>query len=156
MENNISPSARLATEMLGARLDTDGEKPKEKRPYHRKKAWQLQPHQWKKGQSGNPKGRPVKNLSIVSLIKERLESHPEEAETIALALINLAKDKNLWAIESVMNRIDGKVIEQHRIEGELPVRIEFIPAHILLNKDRDVIEGQAREIRQLEESSAQS
>ena len=140
----------FASELLGARLEV--EPPPTKRKYtitdHKKT---LRDHQWKPGQSGNPKGRPVKNLSIVSLVKDRLEKHPEEAEEIALALIHLAKTKNLWAIESVMNRIDGKVEERHHIEGALPITIQFVPAEMLLGRKQDVIEGEFAEIKELEQ-----
>ena len=57
---------------------------------------------WKPGQSGNPKGRPPKNLSITSLVKERLEQEGEQgktnAELIAEAIIELAKKKDLPAL----------------------------------------------------------
>ena len=144
--------------LLGARLQAETEREKKKkRPYHmskrgeavKKRAAHLVAHQWKKGQSGNPKGRPVKNLSIVSLLKEYLEYHPEDAQEIALALISLAKSKNLWAIESVMNRVDGKVAEVHHVEGELPVTIQFVPALELLSKSKEeVAEEKAREEEQ--------
>ena len=147
----IDEQTLLASNLMGAKLDIDEANSKKRGKYHvtdkATRGQHLKPHRWKKGQSGNPKGRPIKPLSIVSLVKEHLENHPEDGEAIALALIHLAKAKNLWAIESVMNRVDGKVAEVHKLEGELPIRIEFIPAHILLgNRGRDVIGGEVREL----------
>ena len=152
-KQEIDNQTLLASELLGVKTEKETTPKREKYNVTNKetRANALKEHQWKKGQSGNPKGRPVKNLSIVSLVKERLETHPEEAEEIALALIKLAKSKNLWAIESVMNRIDGKVEERHHIEGALPITIQFVPAEMLLGRKQDVIEGEFAEIKQLEE-----
>ncbi len=43
-----------------------------KQPANKVKAYK-----WKKGQSGNPKGRPPKDLSLTSLLKDELDKHPE-------------------------------------------------------------------------------
>ena len=132
----FSPSVELASELLGANLKADSEKAK-KRPYtvtdRKTRGNHLKKHQWKKGQSGNPKGRPIKNLSLVSLVKERLEAHPEEAKAIALALIAMAKSKDMRAIEELLNRIDGKVAEKHQMEGVMSIKLLFIPAQQFLN-----------------------
>jgi len=79
---------------------------------------------WKPGQSGNPKGRPPKNLSITSLVKEKLEQEGPEgktnAELIADAIIELAVSGDLSAIKELLDRTDGKVIDRtdHTFYGE--------------------------------------
>lgn len=155
----ISQSARLASELLGARLEPEPAPTKRKYTVTDKetRGQHLKPHQWKQGQSGNPKGRPVKNLSLVSLVKEHLESHPEDAKAVAIALISMAKGQDMRAIAELLDRVDGKVAETHRIEGELPVTIQFVPASQLLARNADsaerlsdgnleALEGEYREI----------
>ena len=145
----FEPSVRLASELLGANLKSD-DAPK-RRPYtvtdRETRGRGLKKYQWKKGKSGNPKGRPIKNLSLVSLVKERLENHPEEARAIAVALISMAKGKDMRAIEELLNRIDGRVAEKHQIEGSLPIKLLFVPAS-------QVLEIEEEKPKQLEEGKS--
>jgi len=67
-------------------------------------------------------------ISLVKLLKQRLEAHPEEAEQILDAWLGGAKKKDMRAISELLDRIDGKVAETHKIEGELPVNLIFRPA----------------------------
>jgi hypothetical protein len=144
-------STLLDAALLGARLHEEPER--EKRHYdktNQDNLARLRAQGWKKGQSGNPKGRPIKNLSLVSLVKERLEQHPEDAKAIALALISLGKSKDMRAIEELLNRIDGKVVETHKIEGTLPIRLIFVPAQQLLEEQKTkVIDVQPTEIKEI-------
>lgn len=149
-EPNFSPPVQLASALLGAGVAP--EPPPKRRKYtvtdKETRGQHLKKHQWKKGQSGHPQGRPPKNLSLVSLIKERLENYPEDAKSIALAVISLAKGKDMRAIEELLNRIDGKVREVHKFEGEMPVQILFVPAAQILTREKgQIIEGEARELR---------
>ena len=148
---DITQSARLNAELLGARLEPEPAPKKRKYTVTDKetRGQHLKEHQWKQGQSGNPKGRPVKNLSLVSLVKEHLESHPEDAKSVAIALISMAKGQDMRAIAELLDRIDGKVAETHRIEGELPVIIQFVPARELLTRERgEIVEGEVRELEE--------
>lgn len=75
---------------------------------------------WKKGQSGNPKGRPPKDVSLTSLIKEYLETVPDIVrkdgtrntktwrELIALAWLTGAADGNQALLKELLDRLDGK------------------------------------------------
>lgn len=137
-------SVRIASEKL-----MPEEKVPKKRKYKmtpeakvkRKNAEQLKEHQWKKGQSGNPKGRPINPLSLTALLNKKLSENPEDAEAIVNALIALGKGRDMRAIEMSFERIDGKVIERHTIEGEMPVRILFVPAQSLIGIRTEEIEG---------------
>ena len=79
---------------------------------------------FRKGQSGNPDGRPPKNVSITSLIKEKLDSIDPKtgkthAELITDKIFAIAMSGNLSAAQEILIRTDGKVIEKHELSGVL-------------------------------------
>ena len=83
-------------------------------------------------------GRPLGSISLVNLLRKRLQEHPEEADSIVDALIRLGKGKELGAIRELLDRIDGKVAERHQIEGNIPVSVLFVPAEqVLASKEKD-------------------
>ena len=103
------------------------------------------PWLWKPGQSGNPSGRPKLPVSIVQKLKELLTTQPELADKVASELVNLGTKPNfqqLQAIKELLDRIDGKVAERHKIDLEMPVTIQFVPARELLG---DALEMQQDE-----------
>ena len=78
---------------------------------------------WKKGQSGNPAGRPKKEDCLTSLMREELEKvDPKDAEKrthkelIVVATIRLAKEGNSTALKEVWERMDGKVKDKLELE----------------------------------------
>jgi hypothetical protein len=86
--------------------------------------------QFKKGQSGNPGGRPKGSISLVNLIRRRLTENPELADAIADNLIALAAQgdqKAINAIREILDRVDGKVPQQvdAKVEGDIVVRCEL-------------------------------
>mgnify|MGYP001579450326 CR=1 FL=1 len=129
--------ARTASEILGAQLYPPEELPKKRKYTVTDKATRGQgiiPHRWKKGQSGNPKGRPVNALSLTARLNKKLTDHPEIADAVVNALIAEAKSRNIRAIEITFDRVDGKVPDTHKITGAFPIRIEFVPAEVLLRE----------------------
>jgi hypothetical protein len=71
---------------------------------------------WKPGQSGNPKGRPKKEESIVDLLTdlagELCPTDPEGrsfAELLVKALVHQGLKGNLGAIKEIFNRLAGRV-----------------------------------------------
>lgn len=88
---------------------------------------------FKPGQAANPAGRPKKDVCITSLVKEILETDAGKGKThaqlVAEAIITLAKDikskGNIPAIRELLDRIEGKVPETHKIEGDIPVSIIY-------------------------------
>jgi len=83
------------------------------------------------GNSANPGGRLQGSVSLVTKLRRRLAEHPEEADKIVAEFIRLGVKPNmtqLAAIDKLFDRIDGKVPERHRIDGELPIRLVFQPA----------------------------
>ena len=80
---------------------------------------------WKKGQSGNPKGRPKKADCLTSLMREELEKvDPKDKgkrthkELVVIATIELAKQGNSTALKEVWERMDGKVKDKLELDDK--------------------------------------
>ena len=81
----------------------------------RNKADHLKQFQWKKGQSGNPSGRPKGIPSIEAAMRNRL-SEVDDGKQLVDALVMTAIKKALkgdhrfW--NSILERLDGKVADR--------------------------------------------
>ncbi len=53
---------------------------------------------FKKGQSGNPSGRPLKGHSITEWFREMLDSDPEVRERLGRSILNKALNGDIAAI----------------------------------------------------------
>ena len=66
---------------------------------------------WKKGQSGNPKGRPKRDWTWSSVLQTAMEDSAKDGISIkihvAQALVKEALTGNIQAIKELMNRMDG-------------------------------------------------
>ena len=79
--------------------------------------------QWKQGQSGNPKGRPKKDVSLTSLLKKYLDSIPDVKidnktntdktwrELIVQAWLVGSYKGNATLFKELLERVDGKVVQ---------------------------------------------
>ncbi len=92
------------------------------------------PKTWKKGQSGNPAGRPPAEWTWSGLLKSALEETiPGDTRTykelVAQSLRNKAIEGDVAAIKEFGNRIDGmpkqSVDETH--SGEIVITIKDSP-----------------------------
>ena len=97
-------------------------KPTDKQRENRGNESNLKP--WRKGQSGNPKGRPKKADCLTSLLKEEIEKvDPEDKdgrthmEMIVDATMRLAKNGNATALKEIWERMDGKVRDKLELTG---------------------------------------
>ena len=74
---------------------------------------------WKKGESGNPKGRP-KDKPITAALRELMDRNDGEAikALAAVALKNALKGDFRFAKE-ILERIDGKVAEQLDLNADV-------------------------------------
>ena len=63
--------------------------------------------QFKKGQSGNPNGRPKGSISLLSMIKRELEDNPKMARRIVLAYLADAEGDGVNR-RDLIDRTDGK------------------------------------------------
>lgn len=65
---------------------------------------------FKKGQSGNPTGRPKGSVSITARLRKILMDE-NEAEDLARAILKEAKDGNASVIKEILNRLEGAVVQ---------------------------------------------
>ena len=87
----------------------------------------LKEHQWKPGQSGNPKGRPKTDSvtrAIRSLLADGISGEPLY-EAIAKVAVQkaLQGDRHFW--QFVVDRSDGKVLDQVNQSGEVEVTVRY-------------------------------
>ena len=82
---------------------------------------------WKKGVSGNPRGRPKKQDSLTSLLREEIEkicpADREERtwkELVVRATLQLAMKGNATALKEVWERLDGKILQTGKVQWEGP------------------------------------
>ncbi len=86
------------------------------------------PHLFKKGQSGNPNGRPKGSLSITTEIKRMLSGTNEKDAKIKEfreIIWGLVKKKKWDTIKTIWNYVDGMPKQSHQIEGEVINKFEL-------------------------------
>ena len=83
-----------------------------------------------KGTSGNPGGRPKKDVALSALLQAALAEKGANGipkrKMLMNVLLNMALGGDLDAIKVVLDRSDGKVVERQEISGPggAPVRVE--------------------------------
>lgn len=82
---------------------------------------------WKKGTSGNPRGRPKKQDSLTKLLREELEKVcPADREgrkwkeLLIRATLQLAMKGKPMAFKEVWERLEGKVPQTEKIQLDSP------------------------------------
>ena len=80
-------------------------------------------HRWKKGVSGNPRGRPKKGDSLTSLLKEEIAKIcPADREKrtwkelVVRATLQLAMKGNATALKEIWERLDGKIVQPEKVQ----------------------------------------
>jgi|ETNvirenome_6_85_1030632.scaffolds.fasta_scaffold04289_3 hypothetical protein len=83
---------------------------------------QLSEHTWKKGQSGNPNGRPTKHKpfrdALMVALNDKIKTangDKRKLRIVAESLVKEAIDGNVGAISLISDRLDGKA----KVEAEL-------------------------------------
>jgi hypothetical protein len=81
---------------------------------------------FKKGQSGNPKGKPKGVRHFSTLIKEAIkkvaEGDAEPADRLIVKqLVDKAKKGDLAAIDRIMDRVDGKAEQNINLDAEINI-----------------------------------
>lgn len=122
----------------------------------------MYPHRFKKGQSGNPKGRPKKGQTFPDILarvmeeqKKTLNINGEERdvdakELMCMAMVSLALDKKsppnirFNAIRECKEWIDGKSVQQVEMGGSIEHKNTRLADMVDLNKlspeEADVLE----------------
>ncbi len=95
----------------------------------------LQPHVYKKGQSGNPAGRPVGSVSMKTYVKNKLASMTEEEREEFLEGVD---KKILWEMA------EGKAEAKAEVTGDIDIR--FTWANDEDNNDTLHTEGVGEEV----------
>jgi len=78
---------------------------------------------FKKGFSGNPDGRPIGAISIVSIIKEKLADIPDGqkhsfAEIIVKKILHMCLNGDTSMIKDLINRVDGMPVQRNEDTGK--------------------------------------
>jgi ribosomal protein L17 len=88
---------------------------------------------YKKGQSGNPRGRPKKGETMTDLLREKVEIPKTAAakltrkEKIIEKLITLAEAGDLSALKYLFDRLDGRPKESIELtDSEIDTRLREI------------------------------
>jgi hypothetical protein len=74
----------------------------------------LKPHQWQKGQSGNPSGRPAQKPLSALL---RVAGENGAYQQIVTALIERARQGDTRAITIILDRVEGRVSDHMILEA---------------------------------------
>lgn len=87
---------------------------------------------WAKGQSGNPKGQPLKSRPFTETLRELMEHKLEDGRTYREAIVqkmmDLAVAGNVDAAKYVADRLEGKPAQAVELSGDerRPLRIEYV------------------------------
>lgn len=71
---------------------------------------------YKKGQSGNPKGRPPQGYSITEWFKNMLNSRPEVKDAIGNSILKKALEGDTTAQKLVWNYLDGMPLQKNETD----------------------------------------
>ena len=91
---------------------------------------------WKPGQSGNLAGRPPLGSALSDILRHKLELRDKQGrvnkEVIVDQFIEALKDPTMRAyaplFKELLDRIEGKVPDTHKLESDVPITIIFKPA----------------------------
>ncbi len=94
---------------------------------------------WKKGQSGNPNGRPRGTRSIPDILKKiGLEDGTKDGQFTKLEVVlrqvfTYALEGKAWAVEFIAERTEGKVTQA--LEVGLMPQVSFTPIEQMSEED---------------------
>ena len=117
-----------------------------------------------KGNSHSSKENREKNKMLKNIIKEVvMDEDGLKAKEIIQALINKAVDGDLRAIEIILDRIDGKVVQENKVDGNMghdfniPIRVitgiddDYEPIEVTAEPEDNSIRKVTREQAKIED-----
>ena len=103
--------------------DKDKEKKKEKEKDEKVRPLPPAEHRWKKGVSGNPRGRPKKRDSLTGLLEEEIvKICPADRERrtwivlLVRSTLQQAIKGNHTALKEIWERLDGKIPQSGKLQ----------------------------------------
>ena len=101
-------------------------------------------NQFKKGQSGNPAGRPAGTVSVVAELKKKLQEIPDGQKKTYLEIFVMKifkksmQDEDVTMMRDLIDRVDGKPEQSTNINLKTaqPVTLELIKKY---NNSKDEI-----------------
>ena len=88
---------------------------------------------WQKGQSGNPGGRPKKDFSLNTALREYLAEKDNRRkklrkDVIVEKLYKLAAAGDVKAIKMIFDRLEGLPVSQIELSGKMggPIKIAYV------------------------------
>jgi hypothetical protein len=115
-------------------------------------------HQWRKGQSGNPGGRP-RGASVTAELR-RLMAQEHGGKTIAVLVAErMVKDAlsgKPGSVRELLERVDGKVTEKDQVEGAGGITALIIPPPRVTGEPQADEEARMERDRLLREAAAQA
>jgi hypothetical protein len=82
-------------------------------------------------------------VSIVKRLNDYLHDNPDKLDKMVEKAITRALD-NVTDFHEITNRIDGKAVEHHKIDTEIPINITFAP--LVRISEQPALEGSCTEI----------
>ncbi len=84
-------------------------------------------NRWKKGESGNPKGRRNAYTDLIKDFSFTKVNEKERREVVVSKLFQLAERGDLRAIQFIVERLEGKALErQERTTKSEPIQVMVI------------------------------
>ncbi len=89
---------------------------------------------FKKGVSGNPKGRPKKKATLTNILEDYGQREHYKKDNISISkmhalaetLWELALNKDMFAIKYIYDRIDGKPLQQIQADVKSDIIVNFV------------------------------
>ena len=77
---------------------------------------------FKKGQTGNPKGRPPQGYSITETVRSMLGANPQIKQELTQKVIDLAQAGDLVALKLLWNYMDGMPAQGLEIKADVSTK----------------------------------
>lgn len=95
---------------------------------------------WRKGVSGNPKGSPPRELQVPEILRrigEEIdpETRKTKLEGLMQKVYDFAKQGQAWAVQTILDRTEGKVKERLGIEDDTGIDLVAIRAALKASHD---------------------